>query len=177
MHSFLLSIRSVSRDIFIHSLLQMMQGTLTLEYTPEEHAEISARPISTDYVEFTEAQLVVRIRMAQRIHAFLMKIDSGMPEWARKGYAKCPMWGFYAYASSPESSCLRVYGAMEMDRMHAESAHALITNNVIGGVPCKDMVRVDRWTDQQKESLRLNNAPGWFLDPIAFVEWIGENNR
>ena len=111
------------------------------------------------------------------MHADLMQMDIEMPPWAREAYKECPMWGFYAYANRPEASCLRVYGAMDSDEMHAESAHLLFTNNVIGGVPRADLVRVDRWTDTQKTLLRLNNAPGWFLDPIAFMCWLNENNQ
>ncbi len=146
-----------------------------MEYTLEEQSELSVCPISTAYVDFTEAQLTVRLQIAKKIHARFMEMDSTMPSWAQEAYTQCPMWGFYTHVTHPGSSCMRVYGAMEDDGMHVESAHIWFTNDVIGGVPRDNLVRVDRWSASQKECLRLNNAPGWFLDPIAFIRWIAEH--
>lgn len=150
-------------------------ATTESPYTLEEQAELDARPVSTEYVDFTEAQLVIRVQIAKKIHDHVMREDADMPSWARECYAECPMWGFYTNADFA-TSCIRVYGAMEDGHAHAEISRFGCTNNVVGGVLRADLQRVDRWSEAQKQALQLNNVPGWFLDPIAFVCWIQENN-
>lgn len=59
--------------------------------------------------------------------------------------------------------------------LHMVTAHIGWTNQVIGGVACKDLRRVDQWDERCLFLVRSCNQPGTFLDPLGFLHPLREN--
>lgn len=150
-----------------------------MELTSEEQLELSTRPISPEWRDFTEDQIKTRVEIGKKFMEYIIKDDITMEPWAKEIYTKMPMWGFYI---DPKFRVRRrVFGALKQSDstpgVHAASAHFLWTNYVIGGVPINELERIDRWTEEDKMFFKGNNCPGLFLDPLGFIQFISENNK
>jgi len=142
--------------------------------TSEEVAELKARPVSQAYRDYTEDQLVVRIGIAKKYCQYLLEADKAMEDRFRKIYEAYPMWGFYKTTSLLERVCGVCIGEKDEWRLHTATCHVFWTNRTVGGTPAKDVVRVERWTAEDKEFMLMNNAPGIFLDPLGFLIVLDE---
>ncbi len=140
--------------------------------TPTERAELAARPVTRAWRDYDDAALALRVDIARGPHA-VMLADPATPEWTRTLYATYPPWAFYTDTDNG-SMCRRIFGFMQIEgetcaRAHCITAHLGWINKVVGGVPVTELRAIERWSDEHKAKLRLNNAPGVFLDPLGFT--------
>lgn len=145
-------------------------------FTEIELAELKDRPVTVEWREYTEEQLAVRVAAAKKVCAYFNRVDHTMSAEARRVYERLPMWGFYVDDGLPK----RVYGVLTCsscgsDSLHTASSLVLFTNLTV--TPSASLVRVDRWSDEQKGRLRLGVTPGTFLDPLGFMNVLGQESR
>lgn len=170
----------------------------TLSLTDEEEEELEKFPIPSAPLD--EKQLLLRQEMGKKFCQYLLDIDETLTPELRAIYEKFPMWCFYT--SNEDSNqkgntimVRRSYGVAlngaDESSLHMVSARFGWVNDVVGGVPTKDVAIFDKWTDQQKEHIHSlishRTVPcssqvatlthDAFLDPLGFIYFIQSHHQ
>ncbi len=132
--------------------------------------ELKARPITTEFTEFTDEQFNVRLAFAKKICAYLLETDDTLDAKMKTIYEKYPMWGFYT--DEKHIICKRSFGvAVSEDGkniLHTQMAMSFFDNTTVGGTPADTLVRVDQWNENQIKFIKHTANPGLYLDPLGF---------
>jgi len=149
-----------------------------LELTPQEKAELEARPIGdSKWRDLTEEQLAIRVEIGKKIHARFMKDDDNISARCRAIYEKMPMWGFYEDANSasgwpPRRSYGVCIGEEDEERLYTATLMPMFNNRTIGGTPTSSLRRVDRWSpeiiERMKTEHHMYQHVGLWEDPLGF---------
>ena len=97
--------------------------------------------------------------------------DSGFIDIANT-YIKYPPFMFYTNSSN--TVIRRIYGLMVVDnneiRAHAVTAMFVMNNDIVGGVPVDELVRVKQWSQSQLDKLNSGMVlcKEAFLTPMGF---------
>ncbi len=147
----------------------------------EELAETNERPIGYN-CNYTSAQLAIRLRLAKRFTKIIYKHALTHDKDIADCYVTHPPYMFYTEQKTIDENSptpiRRLYGICVGSsgdfRAHAVSAMSMFNNAVIGGVPLKDMVSIDKWSETQMEYLNsgLIRYVGAFTDPLGFYEFL-----
>jgi hypothetical protein len=151
-----------------------------LQLTPQEEAELAARPIGNpEWRNLTEEQISVRVEIGKKMQAHILSVDHTIPERFRSIYEKAPLWGFYEAAETgwpPRRAFGVCIGAGGEDRLHTVTLMASFNNRTIGGTPISSLHRVERWSPGVIEQMKcgLYRDTGLWEDPLGFCTLIRE---
>lgn len=149
-----------------------------LGLTDEEEKELKDFPIPT--APRDEKQLRLRQQIGKKMCAHAIIADETMSPDHKRIYEKFPMWRFYTDAKRSPYIARRMYGICGNDdkdkwSLYMVSARVMWVNDVIGGVPCDEVLALDEWTSEQLVFLKERALPeqpkvmATFLDPLGFI--------
>lgn len=147
----------------------------TEEEKKEEDLELVVRPVDCAATyELTKQQFAVRQRIGKRD---AKKIYTIALEESPKLAHLCLTHPFYLFYTSPNSvSKYRVFGYFKLTngefRTEAVSASLSIHNEVVGGVPLKDVVALEEWNSDHHSFLKQVKYKDLFLDPLGYANMI-----
>lgn len=136
--------------------------------TEEEQIELKERPVTHEFVKFTESQLNLRKIIAKKFSDHIMsKLDIG--ENLKKIYTKTPIYKFYESDGLPK----RVYGVGILqdgtEIAHTGTAMLMLVNNTIGGTHIDELKEVENWNQEHLYLIMSCGSPGIFTDPIGVI--------
>lgn len=139
--------------------------------SPEQRKELADRPFGTQFTDFTESQLNMRIEIGKIFWNLMSEMDSSLTEEMKAIYEKYPLWAFYT--DEDEVVIKRSFGVGVYENghpcLHTMTCMIMFTNETVGGTPVENVIRTDRWNADQLDRIKLNNAPGMFCDPLGFL--------
>ncbi len=142
--------------------------------TPEEHAELTARPPPCKLI--TPAQMVIRKRIAAANDTACYNHALQTAPQLAELYRKYPPSKFYTNASG--TACKRIYGFFQTKegefRAHSVTLLMMFNNDTIDGVPVADLRALDDWTPALTERLNLPcyAQTECFLDPLGWLSFL-----
>lgn len=136
--------------------------------TNEEQKELSERPVTHDFVNFTESQLNLRKIIAKKFFEHAMS-NLEIGDSLRKIYEKKPIYKFYESDGLPK----RAYGVGILqdgtEIVDTATAMLMLVNDTIGGTNMNELKEVDNWTKDHLSRIMSCGSPGIFIDPIGFI--------
>lgn len=136
--------------------------------------ELEKNPLGSITEPLSPEQLELRKRIAQEKEELIKDTDwfKKRPKNVKEAYKNYPMWKFYTDKET-KTAVYRVYGVCEYEDgncgLHVVSAHLLLNNDVIGGVPLDHVEFIDDWSDKQKIKISLCPSPEAFYDPLGWI--------
>lgn len=158
----------------------MTDDTKGVRLTPEEEAEMKARPMQSNVaVDYTNEQLALRQAIAKKFCQFFLDNDSSLKPEMKTIYEANPMWKFYRGKDKDGGAIKRSYGvAMSMEGkpvLHTACCMFGWTNLTLGGTVAEELSGHEKWTDAEVTRIKMNPTPGIFLDPMGFYILLMEN--
>ena len=145
-----------------------MTTKFTQLLTEEEFSEFMLHPPGKFYENMN---IELRTKIAQKMEDFVNKEDHELPEEYRTVYEQYPRWKFYTDKNN--GVIKRTFGLCKYDDgtfgMHTYTCFFGFVNETVGGTPVKDLVPIDKWTDEQLLRINLNQNKGLFIDPLAWL--------
>lgn len=149
---------------------RVMSWGYPLLMTKEEQRELEERPPGTKQWAFTEAQFVVRLRIAQKFCRSLLLADDAQTRVLRRAFEVFPLWGFYKMRDT--GRLVRIID-IQQEWPRVPTAKVVICSLAHSscprrGVGLHELKQVERWTKEDLEQIRWNDNPGGFADPLGF---------
>ena len=147
--------------------------------TEEETKELKDHPIPS--TPQTAAQLALRRRMAVKMSKSMLDMCDDLTPEMRAVYDAYPNYKFFT--DKKGVVCRRAYGVFTYrggsPGLHMCTCMLGWINDVVGGVPCDEVVALDEWTPEQiqliKTKCSLNPNPqaeACFLDPLGWMHLL-----
>ncbi len=143
---------------------------MALEFTPEEFAEMTTRPVGPVWRVFTNQQLALRVKVGRKLVAITLT-DPRLPAWAKLLYESHPPWAFYW---DGKSRLYRIIGFTRNDIDGTVVATTItyartVDKIAVGGTQLGQLVRLKQWTIEHIVELQKSDSGGFFMDPLGFT--------
>lgn len=100
------------------------------------------------------------------------------PKPVQEAFKAMPFHHFYTDKET-QTAVYRLYGVVELKDgsvgYHAVSAHLGWSNDVIGGIPAKGLLKVDEWSEDHLRKIRMTNCPGAYLIPSGWIAFASRH--
>ena len=156
--------------------------TSTFEFTPEEKAELEARPVGSVVKPLAPESLALRRAISKRQLEFVEKTEwfKARPPKVQELMRKFPFTDFYE--DTDTKLARRVYGVIECTdgtlRLHVGTALMMMANDTVGGVDPAILRKIDNFSEKQLFTITtMGRSAAVFLDPLGWQLLLQQRNH